>query len=192
MFHVIRFKLSMDIGSYQGEFSKIIEHLKDELAGLRTGRANVAMVENIMVDAYGGKMPLKGVASINIPDARTIVVDPWDKSLVKEVEGAIRNAGKNLNPVNEGSFLRISIAALTEESRKELAKLVGEKAESARIRGRHLRERIKDEILQAEEAKEINEDQRFRLQDDLDKKIADLNAKIKEMAGEKEIEIMKI
>lgn len=182
----------MDISSYQGEFSKIIEYLKEELAGLRTGRANVAMVENIMVDAYGGKMPLKGVASINIPDARTIVVDPWDKSLVREVENAIRNAGKNLNPVNEGSFLRIAIPTLTEESRKELAKLVGEKAETARIRGRQLRDRIKDEILRAEEAKEINEDQRFRLQDDLDKKTADLNAKMKEMAGEKEMDIMRV
>ena len=182
----------MDINLYQEEFQNILNHLKEDLGGLRTGRANAAMVENIMVDAYGAKMALKGVASINIPDSRTIVVDPWDKSLVKEVENAIRNSGKNLNPANEGNFLRIAIPALTEESRKELAKLVGEKAETAKIRGRHLRETIKDEILSAEESKEITEDQRFRLQDDLDKKITDLNAKLKEIAEEKEAEIMRV
>lgn len=182
----------MDINSYQEEFDSVIDYFKEELAGLRTGRANAAMVENIMVDAYGSKMALKGVASINIPDARTIVVDPWDKSLVAEVEKAIRNSGKNLNPVNEGEFLRVAIPALTEESRKEMVKIVGEKAEASRIKIRQLREKIKDEILRAEEAKEIAEDQRFKSQDNLNKKCSDFNDKIKEIAGEKEQEIMRI
>lgn len=177
---------------YREDFNKILEFFKGELSGLRTGRANAAMVEGIMVDAYGSKMPLKGVASINIPDAKTIVVDPWDKSLVKEVEKAIRDSGKGLNPANEGNFLRISIPVLTEESRKGLVKVVGEKAEEARIRARHLRESIKDEILEAEKSNDIAEDERFKLQEDLDKKIADINATIKEMAMEKEEEIMRI
>ncbi|MBU1179878.1 ribosome recycling factor [Patescibacteria group bacterium] len=182
----------MDLSQYQEEFKSITDFLKEDLAGLRTGRANAAMVENIMVDAYGSKMPMKGVASINIPDARTIVVDPWDKSLVAEVEKSIRNSGKGLNPVNEGNFLRIVIPALTEESRKELVKLAYEKAEAARIKIRQLRERIKDEILKAEENKEIAEDQRFKLQDSLDKKCADFNANIKEMAEDKEKEVMTV
>lgn len=182
----------MDIQSYKGDFKKITDFLKEELGGLRTGRANAAMVENIMVDAYGSKMALKAVASINIPDAKTILIDPWDKSLVKEVEKAIRDSGKNLNPVNEGNFLRIVIASLTEESRKQLAKLVGEKAEEARVKARRLREEIKDLVLTAEEAKEITEDQRFKLQQDLDKKVSDVNAEIKAIAEEKEEEIMKI
>jgi len=182
----------MDINLYKEDFNKILDFFKDELAGLRTGRANAAMVEGIMVDAYGSKMPLKGVASINIPDAKTIVIDPWDKSLVKEVESALRNCGKNLNPINEGNFLRIVISALTEETRKQLAKLVSEKAEAARISARHLREDIKDLILAAEESKEITEDQRFKLQQDLDKKISDVNAQIKSIAEEKEAEIMKV
>ncbi|PIR66735.1 MAG: ribosome recycling factor [Parcubacteria group bacterium CG10_big_fil_rev_8_21_14_0_10_36_14] len=182
----------MDLSQYQEEFSEITNFLKEDLAGLRTGRANAAMVDNIIVDAYGGKMALKGVASVNIPDARTIVVDPWDKSLMKEIESAIRNSGKNLNPVNEGNFLRIAIPALTEESRKELVKLAHEKAEAARIKIRQLRERIKDEILKAEEDKEIAEDRRFKIQDDLDKKCSDYNANIKEMAEEKEKEVMTV
>jgi ribosome recycling factor len=182
----------MDMQLYKEDFRKIMDFLKEELGGLRTGRANAAMVENIMVDAYGSKMALKGVASINIPDAKTILIDPWDKSLVKDVENALRNCGKNLNPVNEGNFLRIVIASLTEESRKQLAKLVGEKAEDARVKARRLREDIKDLVLAAEDAKEITEDQRFKLQQDLDKKVGDINAMIKEIAEEKEEEIMKI
>ncbi|MCG2693867.1 ribosome recycling factor [Candidatus Parcubacteria bacterium] len=182
----------MDLSQYQEEFNDITNFLKEDLAGLRTGRANAAMVENIMVDAYGGKMALKGVASVNIPDSKTIIVDPWDKSLVKEVENAIRNSGKNINPVNEGNFLRITIPALTEESRKELVKLAHEKSEASRIKIRQLREKIKDEILKAEEDNEIAEDRRFRIQEDLDKKCADFNANIKEMAEEKEKEVMTI
>lgn len=192
MFRDLSFSLNMDTNSSQEEFENIIKYLKEELAGLRTGRANATMVENIIVDAYGSKMALKGLASINVPDARTIVVDPWDKSVVKEVEKAIINSGKNLNPINEGEFIRVSIPQLTEESRKELAKLVGEKAESARIKVRQLREKLKDQILKAEESKEIAEDARFKAQDNLDKKCAEFNDKIKEMAGEKEREIMTI
>lgn len=182
----------MDINLYQEEFNDIVEYLKEELHGLRTGRANAAMVEGIQVDAYGSKMPLKGVASINIPDARTVVIDPWDKSLIKNVETAIRNSGKNLNPINEGEILRIAIPALTEESRKDMVKLVGEKAEQARIKIRQLRDKIKDEILRAEENNEIAEDQRFKEQDNLDKKCSDFNDNIKRIAGEKEKEIMEI
>lgn len=182
----------MDINLYKEDFKKVVDFFKEELGGLRTGRANAAMVEGVLVDAYGSKMSLKGVASITIPDAKTIVVDPWDKSLVKEVENALRNCGKNINPINEGNFLRIVIPGLTEETRKQLAKLVGEKAEAARVSIRHLRENIKDEILAAEEAKEIAEDQRFKLQQDLDKKVADLNVEIKKIAEEKEAEIMKV
>lgn len=177
---------------YKEDFSKVLDFLREELAGLRTGRANAAMVEGILVDAYGGKMPLKGVASINIPDAKSIVIDPWDKSLVKEIEKTIRDSGKGLNPVNEGNFLRIAIPALTEETRKGLAKVVGEKAEEAKIRMRHLREQIKDDIMTAEELKEIAEDQRYKLQEDLDKKVSDLGAVIREIAAEKEKEIMTV
>jgi ribosome recycling factor len=182
----------MDLNMYKGEFDKVFDFLKGELAGLRTGRANAAMVEGILVDAYGSKMVLKGVASINIPDSRTILVDPWDKSLVKEVEKAIRDAGTGLNPTNEGNFLRVTIPALTEESRKALAKVVGEKAEEAKIRMRHLRETIKDDILEAEKINEIAEDERFKLQEDLDKKVSDLNAVVREIAAEKEKEIMTV
>jgi ribosome recycling factor len=183
----------MDLLSlYQEEFVNVIIHFKEELSGLRTGRANAAMVENIVVEAYGGKMALKGVASITIPDSRSIVIEPWDKTLMKDVEDGIRNAGKNLNPVNEGAFLRVPIPALTEESRRELVKIIGQKAEETKIRIRKVREDIKNDVLTAEEANEITEDERFKMQDQLDKKTADLNLNIKEMAEEKEAEIMKI
>jgi len=182
----------MEINIYKDDFNLIIEYLKTELLGIRSGRANAAMLDGIMVDAYGAKTPIKGVASINIPDAHSIVVDPWDKSLVKAIEEAIRNSGKGLSPVNEGQYLRVVISSLTEETRKGLVKLIGEKAEETRIKIRQLRDKIKDDILAAEESNEIAEDQRFKMQDSLDKKVKDINENIKKIVEEKEAEIMKV
>jgi len=182
----------MEINTYQEDFNSVINYLKTELLGIRSGRANAAMLEGITVDAYGAKTPLKGVASISVPDAHSMVVDPWDKSLVKAVEDAIRNSGKGFNPVNEGQYLRVVIPALTEDSRKALVKLIGEKAEETRIKIRQLRDRIKDDILRAEESNEIAEDQRFKMQDNLDKKVKDINENIKKIVEEKEKEIMTV
>ncbi len=174
------------------DFQAAIEHLKKELSSIRTGRANSAVVENIMVSAYGSSMPVKGVASIGIPDAKTITVEPWDKSLIKDIEKGIRDSGSGLNPVNEGTILRISVPQLTEETRRQLAKAVGEKSEEARERVRAAREDVKGLIIAAQQSGEISEDDRYHLQDELEAMVGGFNEEIKEIIEEKEKEIMTV
>lgn len=173
-------------------FNKIMDHLKTELGSLRTGRANAVILDAVQVEAYGQRLSLKGVASITIADARTLVVEPWDKNLLKEVEKAIVEAKIGLNPVNEGKLLRLPLPVLTEESRRDLLKVLGQKLEQARISIRRLRDNIRDEIMKEEKEKKIGEDQRFKLQQKLDETSKEYNDKIKTMGEEKEKEIMTI
>ncbi len=180
------------IAAFKPDFQKAVEHLRVELASIRTGRANAALVQDLQVEAYGGNMPVKGVASIGVPDAKTITVDPWDKSLIKNIEKGIRDAGVGLNPVNEGTILRIVIPQLTEENRRELVKVVREKIETARERVRGIREECKETIVLAEKDKEISEDERYQLTDELEKTVGEVNDELKKIGEEKEKEIMTI
>lgn len=169
-----------------------IEFFKQELTQLRTGRATPALVENITVDAYGAPMAVKGVASISVSDAKTLVIEPWDKSLMKSVEDGIRNSGLGINPVNDGKVLRVIMPQMTEENRRNLVKIVGQKAEEARIRIRQAREEARTFIIKAEEDGEMPEDQKFKDLEALDALCKDYNDKVKEIATEKEEDIMKI
>ncbi|MDD2807747.1 MAG: ribosome recycling factor [Patescibacteria group bacterium] len=178
------------IDSHKPEFEKIIANLKEELSTLRVGRANPLMVENIMIEAYGSKMPLKQMASITVPDARNILIQPWDKAMSKDIEKGIIVAKIGINPVNEGSQIRLTVPPLTEESRKELTKSVGEKMEKSRIAIRQIRDKVKDEIIQQEKAKAISEDIRYNLQEKLDELVKSYNEIIKATGEKKEIEIM--
>lgn len=180
------------IDDHRGEFEHVLEFLKSELNGLRTGRANSSLVEDIPVEAYGGMMAMKGVGSILVPDSKTIMVEPWDKTLLKEIEKAIRQAPIGVNPVVDGSRVRVTLPPLTEESRKELVKIVGKKAEEAHVGVRGVREKIKEKIVRMEKDKEISEDERFRLQEALEAAVKSWNEKIKALAEEKEKEIMTI
>src|SRR3989344_6136219 len=136
--------------SYKEDFEKALSHLKDELATLRAGRANPIMVENILVESYGTKMPMKQLASIAVPAARTLVIQPWDKNIIKDIEKAIVEANIGIAPVNEGQQIRLTIPQLTEESRKQLTKAVTEKAEQCRIAIRQVRDKVKEEIVKQE------------------------------------------
>jgi ribosome recycling factor len=176
----------------RSEFEMALEFFRSELSGLRTGRANAAVLEDLAVEAYGSTMTIKGVGSILVPDAKTILVEPWDKSLLKEIEKAIRQAPIGLNPVVDGSRVRVSLPSLTEESRKELVKIVHKKAEEARISIRNIREAVKDRIVEMEKANEISEDERFRLQETLETQVKSWNEKVLNLAEEKEQEIMTI
>lgn len=180
------------IDDFRPEFEHVIEFFKSELSSLRTGRANAALVEDIPVEAYGGTMNVKGVGSILVPDSKTIMIEPWDKALTKEIEKAIRQAPIGVNPVVDGSRVRITLPPLTEEGRRELAKIVGKKAEEAHIGIRGVREKAKEEIGRMEKDKEISEDERFRLQEGLEASVKLWNDKVREMAAEKEQEIMTI
>ncbi|MFA5854033.1 MAG: ribosome recycling factor [Patescibacteria group bacterium] len=180
------------IDEYRPEFEHVLEFLRADLSSLRTGRAHAALVEDILVEAYGGTMNVKGVASVLVPDAKTIMIEPWDKALTKDIEKAIRQAPIGVNPVVDGTRVRVTLPPLTEESRRELTKIVGKKAEEAHIGLRAVRETIKDELNRLEKAKEISEDDRFRLQEALEAAVKLWNDKVRDMAAEKEEEIMTI
>ncbi len=180
------------IANHQPDFQKVIEFLKSDIAGLRTGRANPAVVEGVLVDAYDAKTPLKGLASITAPDARSLLVDPWDKSLLKNIEKAIQDAKLGLNPAVQGQQIRIALPALTEESRKNLVKTLHEKLEEARKGVRNVRDAVKAEIVKAEKDKTVSEDDKYRLLEQLDRVAGQHNDKIKVLGDEKEREIMTI
>lgn len=178
--------------SRKEDFTKAVDHLKGELASLRTGRANASLVENILVEAYGVKTPIRGLANITVPDAKTLVIEPWDKSVIKDMEKAIQMANTGINPVNEGTKIRLSMPQMTEENRKEMIKILGQKLELARISLRNVREAVKDEITKAEKDKEIGEDEKFRFQEELDNFVKEKNDEVKEIGEKKEKELMTI
>jgi len=180
------------IESQKDKFEQVLEHLREELSTLRVGRANPLMVENILVEAYGTKTPIKQMASIAVPEARTLLIQPWDKSIIKEIEKAIIVSNIGISPVNEGTQIRLTIPQLTEESRRELTKSVSEKEEKARIAVRQVRDKIKEDIIKKEKNKEITEDNRYSFLNDLDEAVKDYNNKIKEISEAKAAEIMKL
>lgn len=174
------------------KFDKAIEHFKQELAGLRTGRASAALVEGIMVDSYGSKMPISHIASISVPDAKTIAIQPWDKSNIGPVEKAIQASNIGLNPVNDGNLVRLNIPPMTEERRKEMVKVLGQITEQARIAVRSVREELIRDLKKQQEDNKITEDDVEGQKKDLQDVVDGYNDKIKEIAAAKEKEIMTI
>ncbi len=167
-----------------------IESLKGDLSGLRTGRANTALLDPIMVEVYGSHMPLAQVATVSVPEPRLISVQVWDKANVTPVEKAIRSAGLGLNPINDGNTLRLPIPDLTEERRKELAKLASKYAESARVAIRNVRRDGMDALKADENKKEISEDERKQAETELQKLTDDYIKQADEAASAKEKEIL--
>ncbi|MEK7651644.1 MAG: ribosome recycling factor [Patescibacteria group bacterium] len=174
------------------KFDKAIEHFKQELGGLRTGRANPALVDNVMVDSYGSKMPLAHVASISIPDAKTIAIQPWDKSNIGPIEKAIQVANIGLNPVNDGILIRLSIPSMTEERRKEMVKPLGQISEKAKIAIRNAREEILKEYKKQQDEENLTEDDLAGMKKDLQEVVDKYNEQVKEITSAKEKEIMTI
>jgi ribosome recycling factor len=180
------------IDSKELDFEKAIEHFKIEIGKIRTGRANPSIVEDLMVDYYGARTPLKQIASINTPEPRTITVQPWDRGALSAIESAIRESELNLNPNNDGILIRINIPQLTEERRKEMVKLLNQKAEEGRIGVRGVREDAWKEIQDKEKSGEISEDDKFKIKEDLQKVVDDYNKKIEEIREKKEKEMMTV
>jgi len=181
--------MSSIIDSHKEHFEKSVEHLRQEITGLRTGRATPALVEDISVEAYETKQALKGLASISVVDAKTLAVDPWDKSLLQAIEIALRNSDLGINPVNDGTVIRLPLPDLTTERRQELIKVLHTKLEQARIAIRKIREDVRGEIDKKEKAKEISEDEKFTYQDELETLVKECNEKVKVIGEEKEKEI---
>ena len=167
-----------------------LESLKHDLAGLRTGRANSALLDPVTVEVYGAHMPLNQVASISAPEPRMLSVQVWDKSNVGPVDKAIRAAGLGLNPIVDGQMLRLPIPEMTQERRKELSKLAGQYAEKARIAVRNVHRDGMDALKQDENKKEISEDERKRAETEVQKLTDSVIGDIDEAANAKEKEIL--
>src|SRR3989344_5464337 len=162
----------------EADFQKAVEHFEGETAKLRTGRANPGLVENLLVDYYGARTPLKQIASINIPEARQILIQPWDKGSLVFIESAIRDSDLGLNPGNDGQNIRITLPALTEDRRKDFVKTLNHRAEEARIVIRTIREEIWKEIQELERTGDVSEDDKFQGKDELQKVVDEYNQKL--------------
>jgi len=180
------------IQAKQADFTKAVDFFKKDISTIRTGRANPSILDGIFVEAYGTKTALVGLASINVPEARSIVITPWDKSITKDIEKAITVADIGVNPVNEGDKIRLVVPQLTEENRKELVKKLSEKMEDARIAMRQIRDEIKNMIEDSFKDKSMNEDDKFRFIKELDEEIFKQNETLKSIKEKKETEIMTI
>ncbi len=148
-----------ELNHYKDRMEKSVDALKADFSGLRTGRASASLLDQVVVDAYGSTMGITSCAAISVPEPRMINVNVWDKGLVTAVEKAIRNAGLGLNPITDGTTLRVPIPPLTEERRKDLVKVAGKYAETQKIAVRNVRREAMDDLKKAEKASEISEDE---------------------------------
>lgn len=178
-----------DFSNIKNDSEEIKEWLKKETSSLRTGRATPALVENIMVDSYGTRTPLKHVASIAVEDARTIRITPWDTGVLKNIEQSISASNLGIQPIADKQSIRVALPELTEERRKSLIKLLGEKLEEARVSLKLKREEEWKDIQEKERAGEISEDDKFRHKEELQKIIDKVSAGLEEIAKNKEREI---
>ena len=180
------------ISSNEERMKKTVASLKDGFAGLRTGRASAALFDKIRVDYYGEKSPLNQVANISIPEARLIVVQPWDKNLIGEIEKAIRSSELSLNPSNDGKVIRIAIPPLTEERRKELVKLAKNQAEQSRVAIRNIRRDGNEELKKMLKDSNITEDDESKGAAELQKLTDSYISQVNQVLEEKEKEIMEV
>jgi ribosome recycling factor len=174
------------------EMQVALAHLDQDLGSLQIGRANASLVNDVMIEAYGTTQQLKAVASVSVPDAQTIQIQPWDKSVLQNIEKGIQNSKLNLNASNDGSVIRIKIQPPTEERRKELGKIVGQKCEECRVSIRHARQKAHEAIKKMKDDKKIGEDECYTYEEQLQKKVDEFNKKVEEAGKVKEAEIMKV
>jgi len=180
------------LSSNEERMKKTVANLKEGFTALRTGRASASLFDRIRVDAYGEKSPLNQVANISVPEARLIVIQPWDKGLIAEIEKAIRSSELSLNPSNDGKVIRISIPPLTEERRKELVKLAKNNAEQTRVSIRNIRRDGNEELKKLLKDAKITEDDESKGTDELQKLTDSYIGQINKVLEEKEKEIMEV
>ncbi len=174
------------------KFELAIEHFIEAAAQIRSGRAHPALVEGILVDYYGTRTPIRQIASVTIPEARQILIQPWDQGAVSAIESAIRESDLGLNPGNDGRTIRLVLPQLTEERRREFVKSLNNRAEESRISIRTTREDIWKEIQELERSGEIAEDDKFIGRDELQKVVDEYNTRIEMIRKEKEKDIMTV
>jgi len=178
--------------SAEDKMKKAVKALEDEFKTIRTGRASAALFENIRVEYYEQKVPLNQVATISIPEARLVIIQPWDRSVLPDIEKAIQKSELSVNPNNDGKVIRIAIPPLTEERRKELAKVAKNIAEKSRVSVRNIRRDTNEEIKKQEKDSSLSEDQAKRGMDEIQKLTDKFIEEINSVLAKKEKEIMEI
>ncbi len=181
----------MDIDIFKTDLEKCVENLVEDLAQIRTGRATPELIQDILINAYQTEAPLKNYATINVADNRSLLVIPWDKSIIDNISKGISSANLGFNPVSEGDHVRVSIPDLTQERRVEYVKVMKERVEDARIAVRQVRQKFMQEI--DEQQKDgFSEDQADRLREEGEKLVKENNTKIEEIKDKKEEELLTI
>jgi ribosome recycling factor len=171
---------------------KAVEDFRKELAGVRTGRANVSLLDHVRVDYHGSSMPINQLGTLSVPDATMIMISPWDPTAVPMIDKAIRTTDLGLNPTNDGKVVRVPIPPLTEDRRKELVKHIHKVLENHRTAVRNIRRDIKEAVEKLEKDKKISEDDRKRSLDELEKLTHSETKKIEDLSALKEKEVMEI
>jgi len=171
---------------------KSVKSLDDEFNTIRTGRASASLFDKIKVEYYGNPTPLNQVATISVPEARLVVIQPWDKSVIGQIEKAIQKSELSLNPVNDGKVIRINIPPLTEERRKEYVKMAKNLAEQARVAIRNIRRDANDDLKKSQKASDISEDEEKRNEDEVQKLTDKYIEEINKLLEDKEKEILEI
>ena len=183
---------SPTLPNIEQKMRKSIEVMQRELGTIRTGHASPSLIEHLKIDYAGVPTPLNQIASISAPEARLLVIQPWDRGTIDTIEKAILKSDLGLNPANDGRVIRINIPPLTEERRQELIKVVRRRVEEGRIAIRNLRREAMDELKIAEKNKDISQDEHKRLQTQLQKLTDSFTASIEEIAQDKEVEVMQV
>lgn len=182
----------INLTEYESKMNKSLEVLKREFNGLRTGRASVSLLDSIYIDAYGSSVPLNQVSNISVPESRLITVQVWDETLLTAVESTIRNSDLGLNPMLEGNLIRIPIPELSEERRKELAKIASKYSEDCKVSVRNIRREAMEKIKVLEKDKEISKDESFKFSDQVQEITDKLIEKIDMLFSEKEKDILRV
>ena len=184
--------MSVDFTEFSRKMDRTLEHLGEDFDAVRAGRANAKVLDRISVEYYGSETPLNGVATISSPDARTLVITPWDTKLLKEIQKAIQMSDLGINPQNDGRNIRLNFPQLTEERRKELVKQIRKYAENGKVAIRNIRRDAMESFKKKEKASEITEDDLKQAEKDLQKLTDDSSKKIDELLARKEKELMEI
>lgn len=180
------------VSTMREKMNQAVQSYSKSLATVRAGRANPSLLDSIFVDYYGASTPLNQIANVSAPEARMLVITPYDKSALSDIEKAIQKADLGLSPSNDGNIIRISIPPLTEERRKDLVKVVGKYAEEYRIQVRNIRRDANDQLKKLEKNSEITEDELRGLQDNVQKETDNQIKQIEQLTKEKENEIMEV
>jgi len=181
----------MDINTFKTDISKCVEHVKEDLSQIRTGRATPELVEEVLVNAYGTQSPVKNLASISVIDAKTINIQPWDKSILEEINKGVSNANLGFSPIMEGDRVIVKIPDLTEERRQEYVKIMKERIEDGRIAVRQVRQKYMQGIDEAQKGG-LSEDQADMQREEAEKVVKDANEQIENIKSQKEEELLTI